>query len=58
MISSLPKLLASQRDNYGISGMKGLEMALVNMQAITAGTNMPQESAQSLMALMLSLIHI
>ena len=52
MISSLPKLLASQRDNYGISGMKGLEMALVNMQAITAGTNMPQESAQSLMALM------
>ncbi|WMD23103.1 hypothetical protein RAS12_12215 [Achromobacter seleniivolatilans] len=52
MITSLPKLLASQRDNYGISGMKGLEMALVDMQAITAGTNMPQESAQSLMALM------
>lgn len=52
MIASLPRLLASQRDNYGISGMKGLEMALVNMQAITAGTNMPQESAQSLMALM------
>lgn len=52
MIASLPKLLASQRDNYGISGMKGLEMALADMQAITAGTNMPQESAQSFMALM------
>lgn len=51
MIASLPKLLASQRDNYGISGMKGLEMALADMQAITAGTNMPQESAQSLIAL-------
>lgn len=51
MIASLPKLLASQRENYGISGMKGLEMALVDMQAITAGTNMPQESAQSLIAL-------
>lgn len=50
MIASLPRLLASQRDNYGISGMKGLEMALVDMQAITAGTSMPQESAQSLLA--------
>ncbi|WYX15062.1 hypothetical protein WJ974_00495 [Achromobacter xylosoxidans] len=55
MIDSLPRLLAAQRDNYGIAGMKGLEMALVDMRAITAATNMPQESAQSLTALMSAL---
>jgi hypothetical protein len=52
MISSLPKLLATQRDEFGLTGMKGLEMALANMQGITAATNMPQESAQSLMSLL------
>ena len=52
MMASLPKLLATQRDEFGITGMKGLEMALANMQGITAATNMPQESAQSLMSLL------
>jgi hypothetical protein len=34
MIESLPRLLAAQRDNYGIVGMKGLEMALVDMMVV------------------------
>lgn len=52
LISSMPDLLATQRNSYAISGMKGLEMALADMKAITAGSNMPRESASSFVSLL------
>ncbi len=55
MMSNLPGVLTAQRDNFGMSGMKGLEMALANLQGITAATSMPQESAQSYTALLTTL---
>lgn len=50
MVQSMPRLLDSLRQS-GLSGMQGLEAALVDMHAVTAGTNMPEESAQSLTSL-------
>jgi len=55
MLSLLPRVLQSQRDNFGMSGMQGLEAALANLTGITAATAMPEKSAQSYAALLAAL---
>jgi len=52
MVSVLPRVLQAQRDNFGISGVAGLEAALANLTGITAASAMPQEAAQSYAALL------
>jgi len=52
MVSLLPRILQSQRENFGMAGMQGLEAALANLTGITAATAMPAEAAQSYAALL------
>jgi len=47
MVSLLPRILQAQRENFGMTGIAGLEAALANLTGITASTAMPEQAAQS-----------